>query len=94
MALAHNEKEHDKRFGTQERNFQTFGSVTKMSFLRETEIDKEAEAAIKLMSDNEIDDLFNTEQVDLLRTWKFKSESGKLGMAKRWGKMKWDSCIT
>jgi hypothetical protein len=67
-----------------------------MSFLRETEIDKEAEAAIKLMSDNEIDDLFNTEQVDLLRTWKFesRSDSGRLGMAKRWGKMKWDSCIT
>lgn len=57
-----------------------------MSFLRETEIDKEAEAAIKLMSDNEIDDLFNTEQVDLLKTWKFESRSasGRVNIMKRW----------
>lgn len=55
---------------------------------RSTEIDREAEIAIKNMSEAEIREMFVTEQVDILRREynSAKRDAGREGMRKRWGK--------
>lgn len=55
---------------------------------RSTEIDREAEIAIKNMSEAEIRDMFNTEQVDILRREynSAKRDVGRENIRKRWGK--------
>ncbi|WP_167396483.1 hypothetical protein [Leptospira johnsonii] len=55
---------------------------------RSTEIDREAEIAIKNMSDAEIRDMFQTEQVDILRREynSAKRDAGRENIKKRWNK--------
>lgn len=55
---------------------------------RATEIDKEAEIAIKYMTDEEIADMFITNEVDILRREYSNSrrESARANINKRWRK--------
>lgn len=53
---------------------------------RSTEIDREAELAIKQMTDAEIREMFITEQIDLLKEHgnDYRTENGIKGALKRW----------